>query len=111
MTYQVSDETQAQLDEIHEQGKALGRDGKAFVLMPGEGHDSVIFWDTETEQWLHGNDSTEMGWVIMPRDDFPKGLEIIVSWDEYEAVSVEDTRLWHATYGLDQAREGYGINH
>jgi hypothetical protein len=110
MPYEVSEETRDALDEIHERGKQLGRDGKAFDLEPNRrGRHIVIYWDEESEQWLHGTDAAETGWVMMPFDRFPKGLELIISWDEYEAVPVEETKLWHATYGLDQAREGYRL--
>lgn len=110
MTYELSEETKEKMNEIHERGKELGRDGKAFDLKPErKGRHSVIYWDEESEQWLHGNDATELGWVIIPTDVFPRGHELIISWDDHEAVAVKDTKLWHAAYGLDHAREGYGL--
>jgi len=109
MTYELSNETKEQFDAVHKQGKELGRDGKAFDLEDDrDGRHSITYWDEETEQWLHGNDTTEMDWVMFPRDEFPHGLELIISWGDYEVVPVEETRLWHGTYGLDQARDGYG---
>ena len=110
MTHELPDETKETLNEIHEQGRELGRDGKAFDLEPErKGRHSVIYWDEQSEQWLHGNDATELGWAIMPREEFPKGHELMISWDDHEVVPVEETKLWHATYGLDHAREGYGL--
>ena len=106
----LSDDTQERLAEIHEQSKELGRNGKAIDLEPDrKGRYSVIYWDEKTGQWLYGNDATELGWVMIPREEFPYGLEIMISWGEYETVPIEDTRLWHGTYGLDQARDGYGV--
>jgi len=101
---QFSDETKELLSNIHEEVREHGRNRDA-VSLTANPRDCFIFWDEQTEQYLLYIDDSDHGRVYMTSTDFPKGYEPIISWGEYEVVPVEETELYHNTYGLDQARE------
>lgn len=108
MGYEMDDETKERLAAIHSEIRDHGRAGNAVALTPGD-YPSYVYWDEQTEQWLVGSYlRNEGGWHLFGADEFPQGWEIIYGWDEYEVVPVEETKLHHAAYGLDQARDGYG---
>ena len=108
MEYEMSDETKAKLAAIDAEMKAHGRDGNAVVDTIAA-RPSVVFWDEETGQWLHRVEDREEGVFMFGTDAAPQAMQLAVSWDEYEVRPVEETRLHHAAYGLDQARDGYGV--
>lgn len=104
MAYEMSDETKERLAQIHEEIKEHAESGKA-IKFTGSPNYSVVYWDDETDHWLFGSQDQYEGWSAFPMEEFPKGMEIIYSWDEYEVVSIESTKLYHGTYGLDPVRE------
>lgn len=104
-THEMSEETKERLAELHETVKEKSREGYAYSW----GYDNeplYVYWDDETEQWLVA--TQKEGLNLFSSDQFPKGFEIGLAWGDERWVDVEDTPLYHGTYGLDRARDGYG---
>lgn len=106
MTAEIDRDLSDEVMETRRQIREKATDGTAYSW----GYDQnpmYAMWDEATEQWLVAVHH-EGSYRLYPRDTLPVGYSIGEGWGDAEYVSVEGTPLYHNTYGLDRAREGYG---
>ena len=93
-------------EKVHQKVREKAQEGMAYKWGYSDTNPGYVYYDDETEQWLCA--FHDKGYNLFPDESFPTGYEIGMAWDDHEWVDVEETPLYHGTYGLDQARDGYG---